>query len=122
TPFGAVEDDGGEFDAFPTESSGRSEGSGSGYGNVSLDEGLGGSLADAVGLGADVDRGPVHPAAAASAQVVLPEAGAVVPTVKTPKSGLSKGARIAIGGVLVLAIGGGALGAVLPEVGPYGAY
>jgi predicted Zn finger-like uncharacterized protein len=123
-PFTGLDDDGGEFDAFPTESAGRDASSAGSYGNVSLDEGLGVGLGDSVGLGADVDRGPAGPgpAAAASAQVVLPAPGAVVPTIKTPKSGLSKGARIAIGAVLVLAVGGGALGAFLPEVGPYGAY
>jgi predicted Zn finger-like uncharacterized protein len=122
----AADDESGEFDAFPTES-GPAPGHGSGaggYGDVALDEGSGLGLGGAVGLGADMDRGPAlpGPAAAASAQVELPRPDATPLKVRTPKTSLSRGARVAIAGVLLLAVAGGAIGAFLPEVGPYGAY
>jgi len=120
----AADDESAEFDAFPTESAGPADrGSATaGYGDVTLDDG--GGLGSGVGLGADVERGPAlpGPAAAASAQVELPGSGPVVPVVRTPKTSFSRGARIGIAGVLVVAVAGGSLGAFLPEVGPYGAY
>jgi tetratricopeptide (TPR) repeat protein len=113
-------DDVEEFDAFPTEAARPAAGTSANYGDVSLDGG-GGEL----GLGADLERAPAPqgPAPAASAQVELPgRETAEAPAVKAPRSGLSKGARVAIVGSVVLAVAGGALGALSPRIGPYGAY
>lgn len=122
-----------EFDAFPTEESGRgsgaSVGGAQGYGDVSL-EGDGGAL----DLGEELDR-DASPArgAAATAHVRLPTAGEKAVALEKEKekvtgkkkrrktSGLSRTTRVALAGLLVFAVGGGAL-ALVPEFGPYGAY
>ncbi len=111
-----------EFDAFPTEAgpapvAGSPQGGGSGYGEVALDGGTGG-----LALGEDVERGPVlsGPAPAASAAVELPR-GAPVIQIAVPRAAVSNATKGIVAGALVLAVAGGAL-AVLPNVGPYGAY
>ncbi len=119
---GAEDDVGAEFDAFPTESASEQETSS--YGDVSLDDGGVGLSGSDVSLDDDLQRGPAPagPSAAASAQVELPRADRGAPPVKTPRSGLSKGVKVTIFAALILTVVGGALGAVFPEVGPYGAY
>lgn len=123
--FGEVplgEEDGDEFDAFPTESSGgKRTATGPGYGDVALDEGASGG---AVGLGADVERDemPRGPAPAASARVELPGAETTDIAVVAPRRAMSKGAKIAIFTGVGVAVVGGALASLLPDVGPYGAY
>ncbi|HXS18582.1 MAG TPA: tetratricopeptide repeat protein, partial [Polyangiaceae bacterium] len=123
-----------EFDAFPTESgkpSGSKAGSADGYGDVVL-EGGGGDL----DLGENLDRGeapegmPRGPTAAASAVVDLsaparPEkfSDAKSKAKKRRKtSAMSKGTRIALFSILGLAVAGGALASLIPDVGPYGVY
>lgn len=123
------EDDfGDEFDAFPTEEGQERPGGAttSSYGDVALEGGeddlpLG---EGSVRLDGEVERGasPGGPRAAASAQVELPTKEQTVPEVKTPRSGLSRGVKIGAGVALLLTVAGGALGALLPDVGPYGAY
>lgn len=128
---GSSEDD--EFDAFPTDEGGggggSKAGSADGYGDVALD-GDGGAL----DLGEELDRGPI-PArgAAATAHVRLPSEEEKAATLSQEKakvtgkktrrktSGLSRATRVSLAAVLVLAVGGGAL-ALVPSVGPYGAY
>ncbi len=141
TSFGEVDfsDDGaslresvndeGEFDAFPIEDAAPAAdpaGGGEGYGDVSL-EGAG----DALDLGDEPDRGgaPAGPAAAASAAVDLsaPARPEKYSSRKDKKkraraSAMSKGTKIAVSSLLGLAVCGGALASLLPEVGPYGAY
>ncbi len=118
-----------EFDAFPTEVEGAkpkpkdtsSLGGGAGYGEVQLDGGAG-----ELGLGDSI--GPPQPeglpgAPAAATAVVTRPTGETTPIKKTkPKGqGVSRPVRI-IGSVgLLLALSGGAL-AVLPDVGPFGAF
>jgi len=111
-----------EFDAFPTEAgpardAGSPQGGGSGYGEVALDGGTGG-----LALGEEVERGPVIAGAApaASAAVELPR-GAPVIQIAVPRAAVSNTTKGIVAFVLVLAVAGGAL-AVLPNVGPYGAY
>lgn len=126
--FGEValgEEDSGEFDAFPTESNagdaGKRTATGVGYGDVALDEEASSS---AVGLGAEIERDelPRGPAAAASARVELPGVEPSGPTVVAPRRAMSKGAKIAIFTGVGVAVVGGALASLLPDVGPYGAY
>ncbi len=123
-----------EFDAFPTESgkpNASKAGSADGYGDVVL-EGGGGDL----DLGEGLDRGampegmPRGPTPAASATVDLsaparPEkfSGAKGKGKKRSKtSAMSKGTRIALFSILGLAVAGGALASLIPDVGPYGVY
>ncbi len=124
--LGGAEAEEEEFDAFPTEErESASAGGSAGYGDVSLDGGTGN-----LDLGDDVER-PRAPEgfaapAAATAKVELGGRGKEKEDTKEKKkrrktSGLSQGTRIALGGILVLAVAGGAL-SLLPDVGPYGVY
>ncbi len=133
TAFGEVNfDDGGgsdddEFDAFPTDDAEPAP-QAAGYGDVQLDGGTGD-----LDLGEDVDRPPAPAgafpgqAAAASAAVTRPTAGSKKADKKKEKkartktSGISGASRFLLGGLILVAVAGGAL-VMLPEVGPYGAY
>lgn len=124
-----------EFDAFPTDDSAAGpehrgvSGGGVGYGDVDL---AGGE--DVLDLGEEVERPAQQDfarpgAAAASAAVERPsrdasgEAGKSKAKRKRGKTtGLSKGTRLGLAAALLLAIGGGALASLWPDVGPYGAY
>lgn len=130
---GGVPSDDGEFDAFPTENAASNASGNAGYGDVSLEGG-----GDDLDLGAELDRAPVDggmshgPAAAASAmidrsQAARPEQYSKSKDKKKKKerqktTSLSKGTRIAIVSVLGVAVAGGALASLLPDVGPYGSY
>lgn len=123
-----------EFDAFPTESgkpSGVAAGPAAGYGDVVL-EGGGGDL----DLGENLDRGhvpaglPPGPVAAASAQVDLsaparPEKysdGKQKSKRRRKTTAMTKGTKIALFSILGIAVAGGALASLIPDVGPYGVY
>lgn len=128
-----VPSDDGEFDAFPTENAASNAGGNAGYGDVSLEGG-----GDDLDLGAELERAPVDggiahgPAAAASTMIdrslaARPEQYNKSKDKKKKKerqktTSLSKGTRIAIVSVLGVAIAGGALASLLPDVGPYGSY
>ncbi len=132
-PPSAGVDDEDEFDAFPTDdsvSAGHSAGSSDGYGDVALDGGGSGAL----DLGDELDRGP-RPVggAAATAHVKLPTDEEKARALEKAKekvtgkkkrrktSGLSRATRVGLAGLLLFAVAGGAL-ALVPDLGPYGAY
>jgi tetratricopeptide (TPR) repeat protein len=126
----ALGDDEGEFDAFPTEQTGRASspprprdtrGGGTGYGEVALDGGAGGGIA--------LEEEPQRPVADSGPRVVPPPtpgvaatvpagAGAVLPQ---ERKRVSRGVKVGVAAAVALTVAGGAL-ALLPDVGPYGSF
>lgn len=122
--FGEVDfgeaDDAAEFDAFPTEGSDPPrEEARSGYGEVHLDGGVG-----ALALDEDAEVARPSPSAASpaavSAPVERPSSSAEI-FVPPSRRGMSRKLKWGAGLVLLFTVAGGAL-ALVPDVGPFGAY
>ncbi len=126
-------DDEGEFDAFPTEQTGRASSpprqrdarGTTGYGEVALDGG-------GAGGGIALEEEPQRPVADSGPRVVPPPtlgtpgvaatvpagAGAVLPE---ERKRVSRGVKVSVAAAVALTVAGGAL-ALLPDVGPYGSF